>query len=363
MRRRYEHWVEGLNTDWLVSRQRYFGVPFPVWYPVDGDGKTRWDAPILADEAALPVDPQADPPPGYDESQRGKRDGFVGDPDVMDTSATSSLIPQIAGGWEEDDDLFSRVFPYDLRPQGPEIIRTWLFSTLLRSELEHGVLPWRHATINGWILDPDRKKMSKSRGNVLTPMPLVEVHGADGFRYWSCRSAPGADAAVDQAQMKVGRRLAIKILNAARFVLGLGPHDGTPAEVTEGLDRAMLAQLAAVVDDATAASEEYHYHRALERTEAFFWRFCDDYLELVKKRAYGEGAAARSAQAALLLAQSVMLRLFAPFLPFVTEEAWSWWRAGSVHRAPWPRSGELRAAAGGADPAVLDVVSSVLGEG
>ncbi|HEX6674804.1 MAG TPA: class I tRNA ligase family protein, partial [Actinomycetes bacterium] len=362
MRRRYEHWVDGLNTDWLVSRQRYFGVPFPVWYPVDGGGKPDWDAPILADEAVLPVDPQADAPPGYDESQRGKRDGFVSDPDVMDTWATSSLTPQIAGGWEEDDELFSRVFPCDLRPQGPEIIRTWLFSTVLRSELEHGVLPWRHALINGWILDPDRKKMSKSKGNVLTPMPLVEAHGADGFRYWACRSAPGADTAVDQAQMKVGRRLAIKVLNAAKFVLGLGPHDGTPAEVTEGLDRAMLAQLATVVDDATAAFGEYQYHRALERTEAFFWRFCDDYLELVKKRAYGEGAAARSAQASLALAQSVMLRLFAPFLPFVTEEVWSWWQAGSVHRAPWPRSGELREAVDGADPAVLDVVGSVLVE-
>lgn len=361
MRLRYEHWVEGLNTDWLVSRQRYFGVPFPVWYPLDGDGEPRWDAPILADEAMLPVDPQVDVPPGHDESRRGKPDGFVGDPDVMDTWATSSLTPQIVGGWE-DDDLFARVFPYDLRPQGPEIIRTWLFSTLLRSELEHGVLPWRHATVNGWILDPDRKKMSKSKGNVLTPMPLVEVHGADGFRYWSCKSAPGVDTAVDQAQMKVGRRLAIKILNAARFVLGLGAHDGTLAEVTEGLDRAMLAQLATVVDEATAAFEEYDYHRALGRTETFFWRFCDDYLELVKKRGYGEGPATRSARASLSVAQSVMLRLLAPFLPFVTEEVWSWWQAGSIHRAPWPQRSELREAVNGADPAVLDVVSSVLVE-
>jgi valyl-tRNA synthetase len=362
MRRRYEHWVEGLNSDWLVSRQRYFGVPFPVWYPLNGDGQARRDAPILADEAALPVDPQADTPSGYDPSQRGEPHGFAGDPDVMDTWATSSLTPQIVGGWEDDQDLFSRVFPCDLRPQGPEIIRTWLFTTVLRSELEHGVLPWRHALINGWILDPERKKMSKSRGNVLTPMPLVELYGADGFRYWSCRSAPGADTAVDHAQMRVGRRLAIKILNAAKFVLGLGADDGTVADVAEGLDRSMLAQLAAVVDEATAAFEQYEYHRALERTEAFFWHFCDDYLELVKKRAYGEGAAARSARAALSAAQSVMLRLFAPFLPFVTEEVWSWWQAGSVHRAPWPQAGELRGAVDGADPAVLDVVSSVLVE-
>jgi valyl-tRNA synthetase len=367
MRLRYEHWVEGLNTDWLVSRQRYFGVPFPVWYPLDSAGEALWDAPILPEEALLPIDPQADVPPGYAEDQRGKPDGFIGDPDVMDTWATSSLTPQIAGGWEDDEDLFSRVFPTDLRPQGPEIIRTWLFSTLLRSELEHGVPPWRHTTINGWILDPDRKKMSKSKGNVLTPMPLVNTYGADGFRYWSCKSAPGTDTAADRAQMKVGRRLAVKILNAGKFVLGLGRHDETRhhetlADVTEGLDRAMLAQLATVIDDATTAFDRYHYHRALELTESFFWRFCDDYVELVKQRAYDEGPAARSAQAALSIAHSILLRMFAPFLPFVTEEVWSWWQTGSVHRAPWPRSDELREAVNDADPSVLDVVRSVLAE-
>ncbi|MBV9142008.1 MAG: valine--tRNA ligase [Pseudonocardiales bacterium] len=372
MRLRYEHWVEGLNTDWLVSRQRYFGVPFPVWYPLDGAGEVGWDTPILPEEATLPIDPQTDVPPGYDEEQRGKPGGFIGDPDVMDTWATSSLTPQIAGGWEEDEDLFSRVFPTDLRPQGPEIIRTWLFSTLLRSELEHGVLPWRHATINGWILDPDRKKMSKSKDNVLTPMPLVTTYGADGLRYWACKGAPGTDTVADQAQMKVGRRLAVKILNAGNFVLGLSRTDetqpektqleGTLAEVTEGLDRAMLAQLATVIDEATAAFEAYHYHRALELAESFFWRFCDDYVELVKQRAYDEGPPSRSARAALSIAHSILLRLLAPFLPFVTEEVWSWWQSSSVHRAAWPRSEELREAVSDADPAVLDVVRSVLTE-
>jgi valyl-tRNA synthetase len=233
---------------------------------------------------------------------------------------------------------------------------------LLRSELEHGVLPWQHSTINGWILDPDRKKMSKSKGNVLTPMPLVTTYGADGVRYWSCKGAPGTDTAADQAQMKVGRRLAVKILNAGNFVLGLGRQDATLADVTEGLDRAMLAQLATVVDDATAAFEGYNYHRALELVESFFWRFCDDYVELVKQRAYDEGPAARSAQAALSTAHSILLRMFAPFLPFVTEEVWSWWQPGSVHRASWPRSDELREAVNGADPSVLDVVRSVLAE-
>jgi valyl-tRNA synthetase len=371
MRVRYEHWVEGLNTDWLISRQRYFGVPFPVWYRVDDSGRVLWDEQLTPDESVLPVDPANDLPPGFAASQRGMPGGFIGDPDVMDTWATSSLTPQIAGGWASDPDLFERVYPMDLRPQGPEIIRTWLFSTVLRARLEHGSLPWRHALINGWILDPDRKKMSKSTGNVLAPMPLVEQFGADGLRYWACRAAPGTDTAVDLAQMRVGRRLAVKILNASKFVLGLGPPGegaagaagtGLADEVTEPLDRAMLAQLALVADEATQALDSYEYQRALDRAEAFFWHFCDDYLELVKIRAYRGGAPGRSAQAALHLALSVLQRLFAPFLPFVTEEVWSWWQDGSVHRASWPSGSELRAAAGDADPAVLDVAAEVLAE-
>jgi valyl-tRNA synthetase len=362
MRVRYEHWVEGLNTDWLISRQRYFGVPFPVWYRVSDGGETLWDEVIIAHDGALPVDPQTDAPSGYDESQRGKPGGFVGDPDVMDTWATSSLTPQITSGWEEDPDLAGRVFPMDLRPQGPEIIRTWLFATVLRSLLEHGKLPWQHAMINGWILDPDRKKMSKSKGNVLGPMPLIEQFGADGLRHWACRAAPGTDTAADPAQMKVGRRLAVKVLNASKFVLGLGAADVTAADITEPIDLAMLAQLEAVVADATEAFSGYEYHRALERAETFFWRFCDDYLELVKVRAYRGGQEGRSAQAALATALSVLLRLFAPVMPFVTEEVWSWWQEGSVHRAAWPVASELGAVAQGADPAVLDVAGGVLAE-
>jgi valyl-tRNA synthetase len=363
MRARYQHWVEGLNSDWLISRQRYFGVPFPVWYRIDDSGEPLWDDPIVPGDDELPVDPQSQAPPGYEESQRGRPGGFAGDPDVMDTWATSSLSPQIVGGWIDDPDLFERVFPMDLRPQGPEIIRTWLFSTVLRSHLEHDALAWRHAFVNGWILDPDRKKMSKSKGGVITPTPLVAQYGADGLRYWALKAAPGADTAIDMAQMKNGRRLATKILNASRFVLGLGSAaDADPADVTEALDRAMLARLAAVVTEATASFDAYEYQVALSRCETFFWQFCDTYIELVKGRAYGGGAGATSAAAAASTGLSTVLRLFAPFLPFVTEEVWSWWQKGSIHRASWPRAEELGELAPDVDASILDTAAQVLTE-
>ena len=354
---RYQHWVDGLNGDWLVSRQRFFGVPIPLWYRIDDSGSVDYDEPLTPHEADLPVDPSSDVPDGFAEAQRGRPGGFVGDPDVMDTWATSSLTPEIAGHWDDDDDLFERVYPMDIRPQGPEIIRTWLFSSTVRAHFEHAALPWHTATINGWILDPDRKKMSKSKGNVVTPLPLIEEYGSEAVRYWACNGRPGVDTAVDFGVMKIGRRLGIKILNASRFALGFGEDVGTGA-ITESLDRSMLTTLADVVARATEAFEEYDYARALEVTERSFWAWTDDYLELVKTRAYGEGEAANSAHAGLQMALTVYLRLFAPFLPFVTEEVWSWWREGSVHRAPWPGVSEFEDVGG--DPGVLEVASQVL---
>jgi valyl-tRNA synthetase len=343
MRHRYRSWVEGLNVDWNISRQRFFGVPFPVWYPVDENGEIDFDHLMLAHDEDLPVDPSSDVPTGYREDQRGAPGGFVGDPDVMDTWATSSLSPQIAGRWGTE--LFQRVFPMDLRPQAHDIIRTWLFSTIVRSHFQFDSLPFSDALISGFILDPDRKKMSKSIGNSVTPMPLVEQYGADALRYWAAGGRPGSDTAFDEGQLKIGRRLGIKILNASKFVLGRldDAEIPAPAEVTEPIDLDLLALLAKLITAATDDFENYDYARALERSESFFWSFCDDYVELVKTRAYGEtdDSATRSARATLAIALSVLQRLFAPIMPFVSDEVWHWWHTHSVHASPWPTLTEL----------------------
>ena len=358
MQHRYDNWVEGLNGDWLVSRQRFFGVPIPVWYPLDANGEHDHDRPLLPAEADLPIDPSTDVPSGYTADQRNQPGGFMGDPDIFDTWATSSLTPQIAGRWEEPGaDLFDRMFPMDMRPQSHDIIRTWLFATTVRSHHEHGCVPWSNAALSGWILDADRKKMSKSKGNVVTPIDLFDSYGTDAVRYWAASARPGTDTAFSEDQMKVGRKLANKLLNVSKFALQSGDlPEGTIA--TDPIDLSMLAKLDAVIAEATTGFEGFDYARALERIESFFWWFCDDYVELVKTRAYGSRGddAANSARAALRSALDTMQRLFAPILPFAAEEAWSWWHDRSIHTRPWPTP-----SSSGGDPSLIDSTLEVLG--
>jgi valyl-tRNA synthetase len=364
MQKRFEDWTRNLAYDWCISRQRYFGVPIPVWYRLGKGGAPDTAKPIVAAPETLPVDPMTDAPPGFTEAQRGRPGGFVGEADIFDTWFTSSLTPQIGSGWLLDREQHARLFPADLRPQSHEIIRTWAFYTIAKALLHEDTVPWRHVAISGWILDPDRKKMSKSLGNVVTPLPLIERFGADTLRYWAGSARLGVDTAFDENVLRVGKRLGTKLWNASKFVLTQG---GAPGAVTEELDRAFLAELAALVERATADFEAYEHADVLRAVESFFWtRFTDTTLELVKARARGEEAAGRgSAVASLRLGLDVLLRLFAPFLPYVTEEIWSWAfaaerRAPSIHRAAWPSAADFAGVAAPADPGSLDVAITCL---
>ncbi len=376
MKTRYVHWVEGLNQDWCISRQRYFGVPFPVWYPLDAAGNPNFEQPIYAAAETLPVDPLSDCPPGYDESQRDAPNGFTAEPDVMDTWATSSLTPQIQSHWQLDAAQHKALFPMDIRPQAHDIIRTWAFYTIVKAWMHENEIPWRHVVLSGWILDPDRKKMSKSKGNVVTPDSLLVEWSSDAVRYWAARARLGTDTAFDAGVFKVGKRLATKVFNASRFVLGQLDRAGAvppdASAISAPLDLALVARLRSVVEQATRAFEAFDYATALQVAEESFWHFCDDYLELVKQRSYAEDdpEGRRSALASLALALRAYLRLLAPFLPYVTEEVWSWRFAGegrlrSVHTAPWPRVGEFEAVpefpVAGAYEAAVEVMGKIRG--
>ena len=348
MHTRYRNWTENLQLDWCISRQRYFGVPFPVWYPLDGEGNPDYANALVAEREAMPIDPMNDVPTGYKAEQRDQPGGFTGESDVFDTWFTSSLTPQIGTHWELDLDRHKRLFPMDIRPQSHEIIRTWAFYTIAKALLHEGTIPWKNVVISGWILDPDRKKMSKSKGNTVTPMHLLDQYTSDGVRYWAAGAKLGADTAFDEGVLKVGRRLVTKLFNAGKYVL---QQSGEVHPITNELDRAFVAKLREVVAKATASFEEFEYAHALMVTESFFWtHFTDAHIELAKARARGEGGGGEegrgSAVASLRLGLNVLVRMFAPIVPYIAEEVWSWTFAEetghkSVHVAPWPTEAEL----------------------
>ncbi len=369
MRARFRDWTENLSLDWCLSRQRYFGVPIPVWYPLDAAGEPDYDAVIVAEAGRLPVDPTVDLPPGYDADQRGEPGGFVGDPDIFDTWFTSSLSPQISSHWGSDSVRHAKLFPADVRPQAHDIIRTWAFYTIAKAFLHEDSIPWKNAMISGWILDPDRKKMSKSKGNVMTPLPLLEKYTADAGRYWAASARLGSDTAFDEKVWKIGKRLVTKLFNAGKFVLA---QTGETYPISAELDRAFVAKLRNLAESSRENFEAYNYAHSLQETESFFWtHFTDTYLELVKVRArlHADGATgddlltSGSAVASLRLGLSVLLRLFAPVLPYITEEVWSWVFAeetghASIHKAPWPSDSDFSAIAPPDDALSFDLAVS-----
>jgi valyl-tRNA synthetase len=368
MRKRYENWTENLNVDWCISRQRYFGVPIPVWYPLDDQGESVYDEAIVATEDMLPVDPEVAVPPGYDADQRGVPGGFAGEPDIFDTWFTSSLSPQTVARWGDEDDQMDTLFPMDIRPQGHDIIRTWAFYTIAKAMLHHESVPWHNIILSGWVLDPDRKKMSKSKGNVVTPVDTLDRFGADSVRYWSASFRLGVDAAHDEAIFKIGGKLVTKIYNAGKFVLAQTADEGP---ITNELDRAFIAELKEVVRIAAEAFERFEFSVALQETEKFFWgTFTDNYIELLKHRSRAEDdpEGRASAVATLRMGLNVVLRLFAPIVPTITDEVWSWVFAeetgyASVHQAPWPTLEEFGSIADpevtGSFQAACDAISAI----
>jgi len=328
MSKRYSDWTKNLKFDWCISRQRFFGVPIPVWYALDTNGEIDRAKPVLPSIDQLPVDPSSDTPDGYSESQRDQKGGFSAEKDIFDTWFTSSMTPQISSGWGK--------VPLSIRPQSHEIIRTWTFYTVIKSLLHEKTLPWNNVLISGWILDNERKKMSKSKGNVLTPESWFDQYGADSVRYWSACARLGTDTAFDEQTLKTGRKLVTKIFNASKFVLSFQQPE---KQELKKMDISFLSKLYECTEMARSHFNQFNFSAALNGIETFFWHsFTDSYLELVKSRAKDNDY---SAIYTLRKTLNILLRSFAPFLPFICEEMWDMGfaeeeKTPSIHRALWP---------------------------
>ena len=337
MRNRYDNWIKGLQWDWCISRQRFFGVPFPVWY------EKKTGKPIFASEKQLPVDPLKDLPKGY------TRNEVIPELDVLDTWATSSLTPTIVKELFKGKPIYRRLVnePMSLRPQGHDIISFWLFNTVVKSYLEYDMSPWRDCFINGWILDPKGKKMAKSKGNVIEPREMIEKYSADALRYMSASCKLGEDLKFPENFMTTGQKTVTKLWNASKFsIMHLQNYKPKKPAKLETIDQYMLSSLQAVIQSSTESFEKYAYSQAKAGIDQFFWNvFCDFYLEIIKDRLYNPDKRGKQAQASaqytLFTSLNTLLKLWAPILPFVTEEIYQnffkkYEKKESIHTTTWP---------------------------
>jgi valyl-tRNA synthetase len=337
MRVRYDNWINGLQWDWCISRQRFFGVPFPVWYC------KKCGAIIVAKEEELPVDPLQDKP--KEKCQCGSKE-FEPEKDVMDTWATSSLTPMIAAGWKENDKLFKRIFPMSLRSNGHDIITFWLFNTVVKSLLHENQLPWKDVMINGYVMDPHGQKMSKSKGNVVEPMEVISKYGADCLRFWAASTKLGDDVPFVEKELVSGKRMVIKLWNASKFALmNLEDYDGKKPEL-ELIDKWIISKLNRLIKKCTESFREYDFSITKQEVEKFFWhQYCDNYLEICKDRLYNKEArgeeARRSAQYTLYTLTNTIIKLIAPIMPHITEAIYQMYysekeKKKSIHASQWP---------------------------
>ena len=338
MKNRYDNWTKGLKWDWCISRQRHFGVPIPVWYC------KKCNTEIIANEKNLPVDPIEDKPPLKKCKCGGTK--FIPEKDVLDTWATSSLTPQLAGELIKGSKNYKSVYPMDLRPQAHDIITFWLFNTVVKSQLHWQRNPWRNITISGWALDPHGKKMSKSKGNVIHPQEMVKQYNADALRFWAAGSKLGEDLSFQEKDLITGKKTVVKLWNASKFAIMHLENFKYDTHELEVIDKWILTKLQKLIKSCTESFEKYEYSKVKQETDNFFWNlFCDYYLEIVKDRLYNPDkfhkGARESAQYALYEAVLNILKLFAPIMPYITEEIYHLYFAKkenlkSIHISRWP---------------------------
>jgi valyl-tRNA synthetase len=343
MKHRYDNWVKGLKWDWCISRQRFFGVPFPVWYCKECKET------IIANVNKLPVDPLKDKP-----TRKCKcgSDEFIGEKDILDTWATSSLTPQLATELFKGKKIYDKLFPMSIRPQAHDIITFWLFNTLVKSQLHYGKNPWKDVVISGHALDPRGKKMSKSKGNVVEPQLVLEKYSSDALRFWAAGSKLGDDLPYQEKDLVTGQKFITKLWNASKFTfMHLEDYKGGKPKKLEVIDEWILVKLNEIIKNSTLSFEKYEYSRTKSDVENFFWHtFCDNYLEIVKDRLYNpdqRGKSERlSAQYGLYHGLLGVLKLMAPIMPHITEELYHAFfkvkeKAKSIHISSWPSEVEV----------------------